>query len=251
LETHHVVLYLHLLSLFIGIGTASILLVCIFQLRSAETLADAIPWGRVAGKIGRAFPIAVLGLFATGAYMTSDVWTWDTGWIAVSIAGLAVVTLQGPIVAERTAHKLAAALQENGPGPLGEHARRNDAASGPLDCGVHERCPRAGHRLEHDAEAWDRERNRHARRRVRRRCGGCAVVLAGTGRRARRGTRTNRVAGDGSLRNARRKGQGGPGATATAPRVPLPQSDRQPGERKVARPTKVHRPASSSVSHWT
>jgi hypothetical protein len=61
------------------------------------------------------------------------------------------------------------------------------------------------------------------------------VVLAGTGRRARRGTRTNRVAGDGSLRNARRKGQGGPGATATAPRVPLPQSDRQPGERKVAR----------------
>jgi len=124
LDTYHVVLYLHLLSLFIGIGAASILLVCIFQLRSAETLADAIPWGRVAGKTGRAFPIAVLGLFATGAYMTSDLWTWDTGWIAASIAGLAVVTLQGPIVAERTAHKLAAALQENGPGPLGEHARR-------------------------------------------------------------------------------------------------------------------------------
>jgi hypothetical protein len=124
LETHHVVLYLHLLSLLIGIGAGSILLVCIFQLRSAQTLADAIPWGRVAGKIGRAFPIAILGLFATGAYMTSDIWTWDTGWIAVSIGGLAVVTLQGPLVAERTAHKLGAALQENGPGPLGAHARR-------------------------------------------------------------------------------------------------------------------------------
>jgi hypothetical protein len=124
LDTYHAVLYLHLLSLFIGIGAASILLVCIFQLRSAQTLADAIPWGRVAGKIGRAFPIAVLGLFATGAYMTWDVWTWDTGWIYVSIAGLALVALQGPLIAERTAHKLAAALQENGPGPLGEHARR-------------------------------------------------------------------------------------------------------------------------------
>jgi hypothetical protein len=124
LDTYHGVLYLHLLSLFIGIGAGSILLVCTFQLRSAQTLADAIPWGKVAGKIGRAFPIAILGLFATGAYMTSDVWTWDTGWIYVSIAGLVVVALQGPLVAERTAHKLAVALQENGPGPLGEHARR-------------------------------------------------------------------------------------------------------------------------------
>jgi hypothetical protein len=124
LDTYHVVLYLHLLSLFIGLGAASILLVCIFQLRNAQTLADAIPWGRVAGKIGRAFPIAVLGLFATGAYMTSDVWSWDTGWIYVSIAGLAIVAIQGPLIAERTAHKLAAALQANGPGPLGEPARR-------------------------------------------------------------------------------------------------------------------------------
>ncbi len=124
MDTYQAVLFLHLLSLFIGIGAGSILLVCIFQLRSAQTLADAAPWGRVAGKIGRAFPIAVLGLFATGAYMTWDVWTWDTGWIYVSIAGLAVVALQGPLVAERTAHKLGEALQENGPGPLGEHARR-------------------------------------------------------------------------------------------------------------------------------
>jgi hypothetical protein len=124
LDTYHVVLYLHLLSLFIGLGAASILLVCIFQLRNAQTLADAIPWGRVAGKIGRAFPIAVLGLFATGAYMTSDVWSWDTGWIYVSIAGLVIVAIQGPLIAERTAHKLAAAMQANGPGPLGEPARR-------------------------------------------------------------------------------------------------------------------------------
>jgi hypothetical protein len=124
LDTYHVVLYLHLLSLFIGIGAASILLVCTYQLRSALTLADAIPFGRIAGKLGRVFPIAIIGLFATGAYMTSKIWTWDTGWIWVSIVGLAVVTLQGPLVAERTAHKLGAALQENGPGPLGEDARR-------------------------------------------------------------------------------------------------------------------------------
>jgi hypothetical protein len=124
LDTYHVVLYIHLLALFIGIGAASILLICLFQLRDAQTLADAAPWGMVAGKTARAFPVAVLGLFATGAYMTTDVWTWSTGWIDVSIAGLALVALQGPLIAERTAHKLGAALQANGPGPLGEHARR-------------------------------------------------------------------------------------------------------------------------------
>jgi hypothetical protein len=124
LDTYHVVLYVHLLALFIGIGAGSVLLVCLFQLRAAQTLADAAPWGAVAGKTGRMFPIAILGLFGSGAYMTTDVWTWSTGWIDVSIAGVVLLAIQGPLVAERTAKKLEHALRENGPGPLGETARR-------------------------------------------------------------------------------------------------------------------------------
>ena len=123
MDTYRVVLYIHLLALFVGIGAGAILLVCLFQLRGAQTLADAVPWGSVAGKTARAFPIAILGLFGTGAYMTSDVWTWNTRWIDVSIAGLVLLALQGPLVAERTAKKLEKALHENGPGPLGTHAR--------------------------------------------------------------------------------------------------------------------------------
>jgi hypothetical protein len=124
LDTYHVVLYIHLLSLFVGIGAASVLVVCLFQLRGARELTDAIPWGMTAGKIARLFPIAILGLFGSGAYMTSDVWTWDTGWIYVGIAALVVLAIQGPVIAERSGKKLEHALRENGPGPLGEHARR-------------------------------------------------------------------------------------------------------------------------------
>lgn len=124
MDTYHVVLYIHLLALLLGIGAASILLVCLIQLRSAQTVMDAVPWGMVSGNVSKAFPVAVVGLLATGAYMTNDFWTWSTGWIDVSIVGLAVVALQGPLIAERTSHKLKRALQENGPGPLGEHARR-------------------------------------------------------------------------------------------------------------------------------
>ncbi|MFL5960012.1 MAG: hypothetical protein ACJ75G_07100 [Gaiellaceae bacterium] len=124
MNTYHYVLYVHLLSLFVGIGAASVLLACLLQVRAARTLEQAAPWGMVAGKIGKLFPIAILGLFGTGAYMTSDFWTWSTGWIEVGIAALVVLFAQGAGIAERTGHKLGAALQANGPGPLGADARR-------------------------------------------------------------------------------------------------------------------------------
>jgi hypothetical protein len=126
-NTYHYVLYVHLLSLFVGIGAASVLLVCLFQLRAARTLEQAGPWGMMAGKVGKFFPIAILGLFGTGAYMTSETtfpWTWSTRWIDVGIAVLVVLFAQGFGIAERTGHKLGAAMQANGPGPLGPECRR-------------------------------------------------------------------------------------------------------------------------------
>jgi hypothetical protein len=83
-----------------------------------------VPWGIVSGRVARLFPIAILGLFGTGAYMTSDFWTWNTRWIDVAIAGLVVITVQGAVIGEHTAKKLEAALRANGPGPLGPEARR-------------------------------------------------------------------------------------------------------------------------------
>jgi hypothetical protein len=124
MDTYRTVLYLHVLSLLLGIGAATVVGVCLFRLRSAQTLADALPWGMLAGKTERVFPVAILGLFSTGAYMTSDVWTWSTRWIVVSIVALALVALQGPLVAGLRAKALERALGENGPGPLGDSVRR-------------------------------------------------------------------------------------------------------------------------------
>jgi len=127
LNTYHYVLYVHLLSLFVGIGAGSVLLACLLQLRAARTVEQAAPWGMLAGKIGKLFPVAILGLFGTGAYMTSETtfpWSWSTAWVEVGIAALVVLLAQGAGIAERTGHKLGAALQANGPGPLGPEARR-------------------------------------------------------------------------------------------------------------------------------
>lgn len=127
MNAYHYVLYVHLLSLFVGIGAGGVILACLLQLRAARTVEQAAPWGMMAGKVGKFFPVAIIGLFATGAYMTStsvSPWSWSTRWIDVAIAALVVLTLQGVLVAERTGHKLGAALQANGPGPLGPEARR-------------------------------------------------------------------------------------------------------------------------------
>jgi hypothetical protein len=127
LNTYHYVLYVHFLALFVGIGAGAVLLTCLFQLRAARTLEQAVPWGVVSGKVAKLFPVAILGLFGSGAYMTSETtfpWTWSTHWIQVGIAALVVLTVQGAGVAERTAKKLEAALHANGPGSLGPECRR-------------------------------------------------------------------------------------------------------------------------------
>lgn len=124
MDTYHVVLYIHLLSLLVGFSAGVIETVCLFRLRAANTLEAAAPWGQLAGEIEKAFPVAILGLFGSGAYMTSDLWTWNTSWIVVAIVGLVVLSLQGPLVAGRRGHAVKTALIANGPGPLGPDARR-------------------------------------------------------------------------------------------------------------------------------
>ena len=197
MDTYHVVLYIHLLSLFVGIGAASVLVVCLFQLRGARELTDAIPWGMVAGKTGRLFPIAILGLFGSGAYMTSDVWSWSSGWIVVGIVALVVLGVQGPVIAERSGKKLEHALRENGPGPLGDHARQHVPLLGSLGDRVQRHRPRARSCLEHDHQARHRDLDRRRGDRLRRRRGPRAPVQQGRG-----GTTAGRLSSDRLVRAA-------------------------------------------------
>ena len=127
MNTYHYVLYVHLLSLFVGIGAGAVLLACLLRLRAARTLEQAAPWGMLAGQVGKFFPVAILGLFGSGLYLTTEdtfPWSMGTGWVDIGIVALVVLFVQGAGIAERTGHKLGAALQANGPGPLGPEARR-------------------------------------------------------------------------------------------------------------------------------
>lgn len=124
MDTYHVVLYVHIVALLVGFSAGIVETVCLLKLRGAETLEGALPWGRLAGQVEKAFPIAIVGLYASGAYLTQDVWSFSDAWVVLPIVGLAVLSLQGPLVAGRQGHKLKDALRANGPGRLGEVARR-------------------------------------------------------------------------------------------------------------------------------
>jgi uncharacterized membrane protein len=124
MDAYHTVLFLHFVSLFVGFGAATLMVTCLFRLRAAQTVADAAPWGMLAGQTELVFPVAILGLLATGAYMTSDVWTWDTGWIDIGIAALVVLGATGVLIAKRRAEMLKTALRANGAGPLTAKARK-------------------------------------------------------------------------------------------------------------------------------
>ena len=124
--TFLIVLFLHIASLLAAFGAAGIMLVCGLKLRAAKTGAEAFPWGMVAGKTPRVFPIASAGLILTGAYMTSQSsspGSWGSGWIIASLVGLVAINVEGAILGGRHGKEMREALQGNGPGPLSAEVR--------------------------------------------------------------------------------------------------------------------------------
>ena len=114
------VLFLHLVALAVLVGAIALVGVSYVRLRAARSLEEATPWTTLADQTAILFPFAILGLFASGAYLTSDRWSWSTPWIDVSIVALVLVAVQGPLVAGRTTSRLARAVRDHAPGPLDE-----------------------------------------------------------------------------------------------------------------------------------
>jgi hypothetical protein len=123
LQTYHVVLFIHLVSLLIAAGAVTTLHIADVEIRRARTLSEA---GRLAmrmKKTAHAFPFAVVGLVGSGIYMTHHLaWGFSTPWVLGGEVGLGAIIVVGDVVNGGYGKKLGAAIggaiARGGDGPL-------------------------------------------------------------------------------------------------------------------------------------
>ncbi len=95
MDGYRLVLFLHLCALLGAIGTSALLHFAELRLRAADTVAAVRMWAGLIEKGARVFPIALLVLLGSGAYLVDRSWTWSSGWVDASLAGVAVLFVVG------------------------------------------------------------------------------------------------------------------------------------------------------------
>lgn len=95
MDSYGLVLFLHLCALLGAIGTAALLHFAEARMRAAETIAAIRGWARLIEKGAKVFPLALLVLLGTGAYLVDRRWTWSAGWVEAGLAGVVVLFVVG------------------------------------------------------------------------------------------------------------------------------------------------------------
>jgi hypothetical protein len=119
---YQIALFVHLLALLAAFSASGIVHFAMTRLRDARTGADALQWLGLCHRLSRVFPLALLALVGSGAWMTRDAWTWDTGFVDAGLAGAAFLFVSGAVVEGGRARRAAKALAALGGAPLGGRA---------------------------------------------------------------------------------------------------------------------------------
>ena len=115
---YRVVLFLHLLALLGAIGTSGLVHFAEAQLRAAATAAAARPWAALVDRASKVFPVALLVLVGSGAYLVHHGWTWGSGWVDAGLVGVAVLLASGAGLVGGRNRALKRALAQAGDGAL-------------------------------------------------------------------------------------------------------------------------------------
>ena len=90
-----IILFVHLCALLAAIGAGSIAHLAQARMAGAATPAEARSWARLLKKLAPVFPVALLGLLLSGAYLVHDRWTWHLGWVDAGLVGIALLLVNG------------------------------------------------------------------------------------------------------------------------------------------------------------
>jgi hypothetical protein len=128
MNTYSVVLFVHILSVLIATGAATIVTLAAIQMRRAENYGQVARWAMAAKNAAKGFPVAVVGLVGSGIYLVQSAWSWSDPWVIGALVGLGAIIVIGHGVESRRGRALGRALGEAlataGDGPVdGEPAR--------------------------------------------------------------------------------------------------------------------------------
>jgi hypothetical protein len=90
-----VVLFVHICALLAAISAGATSHLSEARMRSAATVEALRPWAQLLGRLGKVFPVALLVLLASGAYLVHRGWSWSDGWVEASLAGVLVLFASG------------------------------------------------------------------------------------------------------------------------------------------------------------
>ncbi|HET8527321.1 MAG TPA: hypothetical protein VFL60_00285 [Gaiellaceae bacterium] len=107
---YSVALVVHLFALLAAFGASTVVHLAMHRARTAERGAEALPWLRVAKAFARVFPVSLVLLLASGAWLVHERWTWDVGFVWAGLAGVAFLLVCGGAVADRRGAAVAAAV---------------------------------------------------------------------------------------------------------------------------------------------
>jgi hypothetical protein len=125
---YQIALTIHLLSLLLATAAAALSTFGALRLRHADSVADAASWLAFVGKVVRAFPVAIVGLLASGAYMTHQRWSWSVPWIDAALVGLGLIIVLGSGIERARGQALSRALAASGMSPGARRLLRDPVA---------------------------------------------------------------------------------------------------------------------------
>jgi hypothetical protein len=110
MKAYDLVLFLHLGALLAAFSASGIIHFSMLRMRGARTGGEALQWLGACHAVSKVFPVALLTLVGSGAWMVHDLWSWSTGFVDAGLTGAAALFVLGGAVEAARAKKAAAAL---------------------------------------------------------------------------------------------------------------------------------------------
>ena len=122
MDSYHVVLFVHLLTLIVAAAISSLVHFAMTRRNAATTGLEALQWHGLGGKVSRFFPVLLILFFATGGFMAGKVWTWQAGFVEAGSIGAILLFVNGITMAVKS-KALVPLLLEVGNKPLDDATR--------------------------------------------------------------------------------------------------------------------------------